>query len=295
MFCLDLLLKCKYFSIFAVDNSYQLVNLPLLAPPLHRSPVSQFFLKLGRSRLQLHSRRIQRHVFRPVNLQSLPMDNGPLPQKRVIDQHLLVPLSELNLLLPAGGAAGAIVHDIITLIAVIIISRMRLITRCLVFAFSIQYYLTLAIAVVLNLAKKTISWARRETAGTAKIHPFRNAREEVFAWMGIFDARQRNSSKCKGFRCRTTASPPKTAQKSISGEFAESHRHQISPSQLWSCTDCSKAPPPGSSPQTSNVSLRKVLMPAVSAGERGLRRVGGQQQGKQDISDRGLIPQLQHR
>ena len=113
--------------------------------------------------------------------------------------------------------------------------------------------------------------------------------------MGIFGVRQKNSSNCKGFRCKTTASPPKTAQKSTSGASAENHRHQINPSQSSSCTDCSKAPPPGSSPQTSSLSPRKVVKPAVSAGERGLRRVGGQQQGKQDIPDRGIVPQLQHR
>ena len=89
------------------------------------------------------------------------MNDRPLPQKRVIDQHLLVLFSKLSQLLLAGGAAGAIVHDIITLIAVIIISQMQLITRCLVLAFAIQYYLTLFLAVLLNLAKKTLSWLRR--------------------------------------------------------------------------------------------------------------------------------------
>ena len=60
----------------------------------------------------------------------------------------------------AGRAAGAIVHDIITWIAVIIISRMRLIARCLVLAFSIQYYLTLAVVVAINLANRLIAWLK---------------------------------------------------------------------------------------------------------------------------------------
>ena len=60
----------------------------------------------------------------------------------------------------AGSAAAAIVHDIITWIAVIIISQMGLIARCLVLAFSIQYYLTLAVVFGINLANRLIAWLK---------------------------------------------------------------------------------------------------------------------------------------
>lgn len=60
---------------------------------------------------------------------------------------------------------------------------MKMLARVLVFAFFLQYYLTLAISIGLNLLKKGLGWLRGGK-DVPKIHPFHNAHEEVFSWKG---------------------------------------------------------------------------------------------------------------
>ena len=70
---------------------------------------------------------------------------------------------------------------------------MRMLTRVLVWAFFLQYYLTLAISIGFNLMKKVLGWLKGGK-DVPKIHPFNNAHEEVFSWKGKLLTMQRISS-----------------------------------------------------------------------------------------------------
>jgi hypothetical protein len=69
---------------------------------------------------------------------------------------------------------------------------MQLIGSALVCVFFLQYYLTLALSIVLTLLRKAAAWA---VGGKdlPNIHPYRNAHEEVFAWKGKWLTMQRSS------------------------------------------------------------------------------------------------------
>ena len=60
---------------------------------------------------------------------------------------------------------------------------MQVIARLLVVAFFLQYYLTLACTIALNLARRALAWLMKGKE-TPRIHPFHNAHEAVFSWMG---------------------------------------------------------------------------------------------------------------
>jgi hypothetical protein len=75
---------------------------------------------------------------------------------------------------------------------------MRAIARFLVAAFFLQYYLTLACTITLNLARKVFGWII-EIKNTPKIHPFHNAHEAVFSWMGTWPTDVEEFIRLEGF------------------------------------------------------------------------------------------------
>jgi hypothetical protein len=99
---------------------------------------------------------------------------------------------------------------------------MRMLTRVLVWAFFLQYYLTLAISIGLNLLKKALGWLRGGK-DVPSIHPFHNAHEEVFSWKGKAFKMQRISLDYRDTHWTSTALRPGMERKFTCGASAGNH------------------------------------------------------------------------
>jgi hypothetical protein len=62
-------------------------------------------------------------------------------------------------------------------------SKMKIISSFLISFFYLQYYLTLSLAIAINVIKK-VCGCLIKIKSKAKIHPYHNAHEGVFVWMG---------------------------------------------------------------------------------------------------------------